>query len=56
MRDAPGRHDDDAVGLVDHRLFEAVLEWIAGEAEHRPPDGDRSRRLGMRGPFGHGPP
>ena len=36
MRDAAVRHGDDGVGLVDHRLVEAVAERIAGEGEHRP--------------------
>ena len=40
----PVRHGDDGVGLVDHRLFEAVAERIAGEGKDGAADGGRAGR------------
>ena len=42
MRDAPVRHGDDGVGLVDHRLVEAVAERVAGEGKGGAADGGRT--------------
>jgi hypothetical protein len=42
-RDAAPGHDDDGVGLMYHRLVEAMAERIAGEGENGAADGDRSR-------------
>ena len=53
MRDAPVGHGDDGIGLVDHRLVEAVAERIAGEGENRAANGGRaeSKRQASRPTF-----